>query len=345
MQFRILLLIFITFIFNSCGSKETTEDEIIDIIEEQTTTNCSNSTITITESDAIALPDATNAVYWKGTYNETSVKIGYTKQVSSDGETESIYFVFNKVNECLTINHAYKYYNGNLVDVSALTEVNISNFYIQDWETDTKFSGVITYIDPHDKSTYTRKFWLTFTTNDYLENTNEFESFSDYFSSKLPIEIDVNKDNTIDFNLEYEEIRNNGNQPSYSEFQIKLTSSDTVINSILSPKTSSSPFGIIFEPPFTTEDARKHTTNLKNTLDIFYEFNAPYEEYNYFLNNNITYKQTLNNTKDDYFVVSMILNGQEYFGWIHFKLNTSLSNVEVIETYLNTNAYEHINVN
>ena len=30
-----------------------------------------------------------------------------------------------KLDECLTINRAYKYYDGNLVDVSAITEVNV----------------------------------------------------------------------------------------------------------------------------------------------------------------------------------------------------------------------------
>ena len=346
MHFRISLLILMALIFNSCASKETVEEDIIDIIEEEeTTVDCSNSLITISESDAIAIPDATDPIYWKGIYNESSVKIGFTKQVSSDGETESIYFVFNKVDECLTIDRAYKYYNGDLVDVSAITEINVSSFYTQDWEIDTKFSGVVNYIDPHDKSSYTRKFWVTFTTDDFVEETNDFLSFDDCFSSKLPIGIDVNKDNTIDFNLEYVEIRNNGNKPSYSEYQIKLTSSNTVLNSILSPKRSSSPYSIIFESPFTTEDARKYTSELKSSLDIFYEFDAPYQEYNYFLNNNITYKQTLNNTEDDYFVVSMILNGQEHYGWIHFKLNTSLCSVEIIETQFNTTAYEHLNVN
>jgi len=332
-------------IFNSCGSKETVEEEIIDIIEEETPVDCSNSIITITESDAIAIPDATNPVYWEGIYNETSVRVGFTKQVSTDGETESIYFVFNKVDECLTIDSAYKYYNGDLADVSAITEMNVSGSSTQDWEMDTKFSGVVTYIDPHDKSSYTRKFWVTLTTDDFVEETNDFQSFSDCFTTKLPIAIDVNNDNVIDFNLNYEEIRNNGNKPSYSEYQIKITSSDTVLNSILSPKRSSSPYGIIFEPPFTTEDARKYTSDVKSSLDIFYEFDAPYQEYNYFLNNNLTYKQTLNNTEDDYFVISMILNGNVHYGWIHFKLNTSSCSVEIIDTYFNSTAYEHIDVN
>jgi hypothetical protein len=345
MQFRISLLILLALIFTSCDSKETAEDEIVDTIEDETTVDCSNSEITITESDAIAIPDATDPIYWKGIYNETSVRVGYTKQVSTDGETESVYFVFKKVDACLTIDYAYKYYDGDLVDISAVTQINVSSFYTQDWESDTKFSGVVTYIDPHDKSTYTRKFWVTFTTDDFVEETNDFQYFSDCFITKLPLGIDVNKDNIIDFNLEYEEIINNGNTPSYSEYQIKLTSSNTVLNSILSPNKSSIPFPIIFEAPFTTSDAKKYTTNLKNTLDIFYEFDAPYEEYNYFLNNNQTYKQTLNNNKDDYFVVSMILNGQEHYGTIQFKLNTSLCSVEVIETYLNPVAYEHFDVN
>lgn len=107
---------------------------------------------------------------------------------------------------------------------------------------------------------------------------------------------------------------------------------------------------MLFEPPFSTENTRSYAANkfnsldVKNSLDVFYEFNAPYESYNFFLQNNLTYKKQFENTKDDYYAVNLIRNNQNFYGWIKVDFNALTCEIKVLETYLNSNAEEHIYV-
>lgn len=324
---------------NSCSQKEP-EEIIVD-----NTNNCNTSNISVSENDKVVIPDATNPVLWKGHYNNSNVKISFTISAGVDNETETLNFVFDKIDKCLKINRAYKFYDGKLVDVSAITEMNVVGFTMQNWEIDKKFSGIISYVDPHNKKTYNRKFWVEFSTDDYYEEPTQFELFSDCFADKLPIPIDMNNDGNIDFNLSYEELRDSGNKPAYSQYTIKLISTDSDKNFILSPKRNSSPYFVIFEPPFSSNNTRQYFNGVKNALDVFYEFDAPYKKYNYLLNNNLTYKKILENNLYDYYVVSVHLNGNAYFGWIKFKFNATSCSMEILDTFLNPNANEHINVN
>ena len=110
-------------------------------------------------------------------------------------------------------------------------------------------------------------------------------------------------------------------------------------------RKNSSPYTIIFETPFSSENTRQYFVGVKNTLDIFYEFESPYENYNYFLSNNLTYKNILQNDLPDYFVISKDIGGIEYFGWIKFILDTSTCEAEVLFAYLETNPNTHVKVN
>jgi hypothetical protein len=341
---RAILIIFVFTIISSCSTSKEEEITTVVIKDPEVVINCSNSAVIITEDDAIAIPSDTNPVSWVGSYTSTTVQVSFTKEIGFDDVTERHTFVFNKVNGCLKIDHAYKYYDGKLVDVSAISEMELHGFFTQDWEIDEKFSGVVTYKDPHDGQFYTRKFWVELTATDFFEEPTEFQLFSDCYLDKLPVEIDMDKNGTIDFNLSYLEIRNFGSIPAYSQYTMQLISTDNDINFILSPKRNSSPYNVLFESPFTTQNTRQYFNGVKNALDVFYEFDAPYQKYNYFLSNNLTYKTKLNNNADNYFAVSMSLDESEYFGWIKFRFSSITCSVEVLDTFLNTTPDEHISV-
>ncbi len=340
MFFRAIILLISVFIFTSCNTKNTVIEE-----EEPELISCSNATIKVVELDSIALPGATYPIYWKGAYTDSKIKINFTRSIGNDNETESFIFVFNKVDGCLKVERAYKFYDGKLVDTSAVTEMDVVEFYTQDWEEDKKFTGIISYIDPHDKNTYTRKFWINFKEDDFILEPTNFLLFNDCFGDTLPLEIDMNNDGTFDYNLSFETKNNIGNKPRFTEYHIKLISSNYNTNYILSPERNESPYFVVFEPPFSSENTKQYFNGVRNDLDVFYDFEAPYKKYNFFLNNNLTYKKTLKNNLDDYYVVSMLIEGKLYYGWIKFNFNSENCTAEIIETYLNPNANEHIYVN
>ena len=222
--------------------------------------------------------------------------------------------------------------------------MDILEFYNHSWEKDSQFSGLLVYKDPHNKQLYSRKFWINFTENDNLiENTN-FSFFDDYFDGKLPIDIDMDKNGSIDYKMIAEEKRDIGNTPQFNIYTIKLISTNENENLILSPLIKTSPYTVIYEAPFNSENKRQYINDVKNALDVFYEFDAPYQNYNYFLNNNLTNKDFLTNNKEDYYLVSLILGGKTFYGWIKFKFDMENYEVEILETFLNPTETEHIYV-
>lgn len=305
---------------------------------------CDISEIDISTADNVVLLDNVTPVVWKGTYTDTTVKIRYTKKSGTDGETETLNFVFNKKGDCLQIDHAYKYYYGAVADISAVTEMPVFEFKMKDWEIDKKFTGQLVYKDHHNKQIYTTKFWVEFTKEDYeVEDTN-YIYFSDCLLNKLPIPIDVDKDGTNDYAIIYKKGRDTGNDPQYNFYEIKLVSTDEEKNKILALKGGNDQYPIIFEVPFSTEETQTYTSGIKNTLEVFYEFDAPYQKYNFFLNNNLTYKNTLKNDKEDYFLVKMNFGDKKFYGWIKFKYDVLNCKIEVLETFLNPIETKHVSI-
>jgi hypothetical protein len=305
---------------------------------------CEASDIEVSASDSIALPDSVEPVLWKGTYTDTSMKINYTKKAGTDGETETFTFVFTKKGDCLQVDRGYKYYYGSFTDVSAITQVYLLGFKIKEWKVDKKFTGELVYKDHHDKQMHTLKFWVEFNEEDYETEDTNYTYFSDCLLNKLPIDIDVDKDGKTDYKIIYEEKRDVGNRPQFNSYAIKLTSADEERNKILALKPGPYPYPIVFETPFSTEDTNVFLEGVKNTLDIFYEFDAPYQKYNYFLNNNLTYKNILKNDKEDYFLVKMYFGDKKFYGWIKFKFNALDCEIAVLETYLNPIETKHISL-
>jgi hypothetical protein len=304
---------------------------------------CNTSNLATSESDNIVVPDAKAPILWEGSYSDTSVKISYTKKIGNNDETETFVFVFNKIGNCLEIARGYEYYYGSYFDVSAITKMPIFDLIIKDWEIDKKITGQITYRDHHDKQVYKIKFWLEFTEDDYAPEDTAYTSFSNCLDEKLPINIDLNKDGNTDFILGYEQESNIGNTPNFSSYTIKLvTAHDDDSNLILSPKKDSSPYFIIFNPPFSSENTIKYHKGVKNKLDVFYEYEAPYQNYNYFLNNNLTYSQILEDDKVDYFLIRMTISEKHYYGWIKLNFEATSCSFKVVETYLHDIENEHI---
>lgn len=342
MFYRKILIICSFVIICSCGSKSDDIDDVIRL--EDGTVVCTNTDTSITEGDNVVVEHPTNPILWKGSYTETTIKINFTIDVGTDGESEKFAFIFNKTDDCPKIARAYKFYDGNNDDISAVTEMQVLEFYIKDWKVDQLFSGLLYYKDPHTKEFVSRKFWIEFTEENFeIENT-DYSFFSDCFGNQLPINIDLNTDGITDFIMTAEKTRDIGNTPKFNIYTIKLVSSNDNINQILSPKNQQSPYSVIFEAPFTSEDKKQYFNGVKNALDVFYEFDAPYQNYNFFLNNNLTNKEVLENNKEDYYIISMNLNNTTFYGWIKFKYSTANCNVEILETYLNPIAEEHISV-
>jgi hypothetical protein len=305
---------------------------------------CEASEIEISASDNIVIANSVETVLWKGSYTDTSLKINFTKKAGTDGETETFTFVFTKKGDCLQVNRGYKYYYGSYTDVSAVTQMYILEFKIKEWDVDKKITGELVYRDHHDKQVYTLKFWIEFNEDDYEVEDSNYNYFSDCLLNKLPINIDVDKDGIIDYNIIYEEKRDVGNRPQFNSYTIKLISTDVEKNKILALDPGPYPYPIVFEAPFSTEDTNVYLTGVKNTLDVFYEFDAPYQKYNYFLNNNLTYKNILKNNKEDYFLVKMYFGDKKFYGWVKFKFNVLDCEIAVLETYLNPIETKHISI-
>ncbi len=333
------LFLLFNLIFFSCSNQQKIDDldDIPKIIK------CDAENLQITENDSIAISNTTNPVSWKGFYNATTININYTEIISSDGETEKFSVVFSKENNCLKVDRAYKFYDGKEAAISAITEITILDFSFQNYTIDQLFSGIITYVDPHDKEIYTRKFWIELQPD--LGESSTILLFETCLGDKMPINIDMNDDKITDFQLIAEKTKDIGNKPNYTIYTIKLVSTNTSNNKILSPKRSNSPYFVVFEPPFSSENTEQYFGGVKNELDVFYQFETPYENYNYFLSNKLTYREILTNNKKDYFVISLFIGGKRYFGWIQFQLDTSNCAVKIVETFLNPISDEPIFVN
>lgn len=336
---KIIFFFFLSTFLFSCEKPSpitSPEDKIV----------CSTSNIDVNKTDNIVIENNDETVLWKGIYTDTFVKINYTKSVGSDGETETLAFVFNKIGNCLQIDRGYKFYEGGLFDESAITKMDILKVSIKDWIINKKITGQLTYLDHHDKKTYELKFWVEFTEADYKIENTDYTFFSNCIGNNLPLDIDLDKDGKADFILGYEENKNTGNTPNFSTFTIKLSSTkDDDTNLILSPKKDNSPYFILFKPPFSSENTIRYKTNVKNTLEVFYEYDAPYQNYNHFLSNKLTYSENLQDNKDDYFLVRMTISGKHYYGWIKFQLKTNSCTIAILDTYLHDVEREHIYVN
>ncbi|MAD98060.1 MAG: hypothetical protein CMB99_12105 [Flavobacteriaceae bacterium] len=329
------IFVFMSLLIYSCGNTE------IDLPDDNptNTTSCPVSDITIFPGDSIAVNSLTNPIYWEGTFTDTTVEVHFTEVVDSNGETETLFFVFEK-NECLEIDRVFKYYDGKNFDTTNITEAEVLDFGIQDWTEDELISGFVTYIDPHDKRTYSRKF----RTRLFAKLPTTPLSFNDCIGQKLPIEIDLNSDGVADFSFDVETIEDVGNKPTYNEYKVVLKSNSNN-NEILSPIRNSEPYFVVFEPPFSSQNTQQYFGGVKKALDIFYEFEAPYEEYNLFLNNNLTYSEILNNNLPDYYLVSMVINGELYYGYIGFRFSSTDCRLNVLDKYLHNVPFEHIQVN
>lgn len=328
--------LFILIILTSCSSSDS--------LNNLENSSCFITNISISEGDSIVINNTTNPVVWKGKYNEEFIKLSFTVPIGADGETETQTFVINKDKNCLKKQYAYKFYNGKKVDISAVTEMTFKEFYIKEWDIDKTLSGLLVYTDPHDKKSYSRKFFVHFSAVDYEQEASDFLFFKDCLLDKLPIDIDMNTDGVIDFTLTYELVNDIGNTPKYNQYNLQLNATFQEKNKILSIKNNEGPHSVVFEPPFTSLDKVFYSSNVKYSLDVFYEFTTPYESYNYFLDNNLTYSNMLKNNLKDYFIISLSIDTKIYYGWIEFYVNTAACDLGVTATYLNSVAEEHVYV-
>lgn len=340
-KYTIITLLFV--IICSCGTETRTEGI-------EGTILCDRSNIEVSETDNVVIKNTSNPVLWVGSYTDDTVRINFTKKLNNFGASETLNFVFNKIDDCLQIDRGYEFYNGGISDINAITQVYVREVYIKSWEIDKNFSGQIVYRGHHDKLIKNLNFWIDFTADDYVIEDMNYSYFSDCFASKLPIDIDLDNDGTTDYSILAEEVIDFANRPNFVFHTIKLVSKDETINEILSPRGASIPFPVIFEPPFSTNNTRSYAANkfksvdVRNALDVFYEFEPPYESYNFFLQNNLTYKKEFDNNKDDYYAVKLVRNNENYYGWIKIDFNALNCEIEVLETFLNPNPNEHISL-
>ncbi|APZ46780.1 hypothetical protein BW723_11015 [Polaribacter reichenbachii] len=341
--YNYLAVLFFISILYSCDSPNTEEGI-------EGTILCDTSEIGISASDNVVFLDNSESVLWQGNYSDSTVNISFTKDLNDNNTTETLNFVFNKIEDCLQIDRGFEFYDGSTADISAITQVYVLEVTIQDWEVDEKFSGQIIYRDHHDKLIKTHNFWVEFTADDYVaENTNNI-LFADCFADKLPIDLDLDNDGTTDYTILADDVVDFANSPNFVAYKIKLVSTDESINEILSPRGVSIPFPVIFEPPFSTDNTRSYDANkfnsvdIRNSLDVFYEFSAPYESYNFFLQNNLTYKKEFANNLDDYYAVRLIRNDENFYGWIKIEFDALNCEIAILDTYLSPNAEEHITI-
>lgn len=309
-----------------CNTVEETEE--IPLNED----NCTSAlALNVTEENSIAVANNT-PVFWEANYSDTLVRLFFKVPVGTDGESETFYFLLEKTEHCLTIDRGYKYYDGGVADISAITAMDIKQLFIQEWRIDEFLAGEIVYTDPHDKLTYSKKLWVNLIEADYA--TDDFQFFAPCLGDQFPIDIDINNDGNVDFSFEIDRIDDIGNSPKFSSYTLLLKSTNLDENQILSPINNKEPYAVIFEPPFSSQNTRQYFNGLKSQLDVFYEFETPYEEYNFFLSNLLTYYDVLNNETDDYYLIKKVIDNQEYYGWIKFRLVVDECKFELLDTFL-----------
>lgn len=332
----ILYFCCLNFMLQACSeSSLDKEPEIIDA--------CSSAVVlNVSAKDSIAVERDAKNIIWQGIFNATQIELFYNIPIGSAGENETLQFILNKTDNCLEIERAYKFYDGADVDISAVTAVNFKQLFVQEWVKDEFFAGVFVYEDPHDKITYTKKVWVNLT----VDTTKEQNSldFNSCLGDKLPIAIDLDEDGTTDFELTYETTNDIGNNPRFTKYNLLLKSTDLDANQILSPQKNKAPYFVVFEPPFTSENTKQYFNGVRKDLDIFYEYESPYEIFNYFVSNRLTYYHTLTNETPDYFLVKLIRDNKDYFGWVNVSVNVQDCSIEVLQSYLSKSPNEIVRV-
>lgn len=330
-----LLAIFL--VVFACNPTIEEEDDTIPLNPD----NCTSALeLSITEDNMIAIEDETNPIYWEGNYSDSSVRLSFSIPVGTDGESETFYFLFQKTENCIAIDRGYKYYDGGVADISAITAMEIKQLFIQEWREDEFLAAEIIYTDPHDKLTYAKKAWVNLETTE--DNSNSVLLFESCLGNQFPVDVDIDNDGNTDFIFDVERIDDIGNNPKFSSYAIILKSANLDENQILSPINTREPYSVLFEPPFDSRNTRQYFNGVKSELDIFYEFEAPYDEYNFFVSNQLTYYENLNNAIDDYYLIKKVIDNQEYYGWIQFRLKVDQCDFELLDTYLSDTPNEAI---
>lgn len=326
MKTNYFILLLALLIWISCGKNEV--PEVCNIVD-----------INLSEGDSIAHVSPTKDYYWTGFEDDTYININYAYKVGNFNESEKFSFIIKKGN-CLTIDYAYKFYDGKFYDVSALTIMEVLDFGYQTHISKKLITGFVSFKDPHSKEIITKKFWVNLKTKPTEEAPIYFKNC---IGNQIPIAIDMNKDGITDFSFETEIIENKSNKPNFKRYKVYLKSNQAS-NGILSPIKNNPPYTVIFEAPFTSQNTQIYITDVKDELDIFYEFAAPFESYNFWVNNGLTYSELLTNSKEDYYLVSLRQGTFVYYGWIKFRFLVRNCQIQVLDTYLHPIANQHISV-
>jgi hypothetical protein len=279
-------------------------------------------------------------IQWQVRYFENDVELSYWGGHCGDDCKLQKVFMFKKTNGCIAFNYAFSranhLYNG--IDVN---EINVPIvFQLQEWIENEKFAGQLLIDD-----VITHNFWITQTPDDsyFIPDFPVFEAFESCLQDQLPVAIDMNHDGISDFEFGFDKFQDIARVPPRS-FSYVTTTSLSEPNQLL----IDSEFNVVY-----STERGSITSQNKNTINaidigLFTNFNPPYSQFNNwksFANAGVFDPEIINYNASNYLLVKMILDNEDYYGWVNFSIDFNNCILTVHQTYLNDVPNEHVVIN
>lgn len=332
--------------------------------ENLNTSSCTIPNLGVTNQDTAVVTNG-RVSPWKVRYTETEIELYRTTIPQLHGEHDTIGYVFRKVtnlrglNTCLEFSYGYRHGTGAYgnIDIGktvSITKAPVYSYQIQQWVENERLVGQLVVPTNLFGGITTLKFWVEYDEDDYYEYENNTPSASECIDPFVPIHIDINNDGVNDFSfknevLDYSSANIFNLSRKINSFKVIPLNNNSILYKV--PLDFSN---LVFEPPFSTQNASEtqmpHFTN--NTLAILEEFEPPYDRFDYwhFHNVSIHYyhpdhpQYGFANDIDDYILVKLEKDGQYYYGWIKLLVKNHECVFEVLETYINPVANQHVSV-
>lgn len=358
---RYILLFSSLFMIFFCCSKSNNEDiapvkikelKTYEVIPFEVPTNnveyiCERKDLGVTKGDSTTIVpyyfdmSLTSEKLWNIKHSENTLELNHLSSGCGDECVSWDIYKFKIDENCIGLSYAYyrtqDFFDG-IRDIEKI-ETNIS-LQVQNWIKNEHFSGQLVISNPLDGTEKIKKFWVDIKPENYseLSETNPL-SFDDCLKSKLPLYIDLNNDNVNDFAIHYNVQQYLNKSPQRNKYAINLVSLNEN-NFILYNRN-----GFIHsnkENNITTEN-KDETTN-DSFLDVYTDFNLPYQEYSYWLRDIIAWSRpaTFPDLENNYFLVKKIVNNKSFYGWINFTIDTNNCSYQIHETFLNSEPDKHI---
>lgn len=278
---------------------------------------------------------------WYVEYTVNTVELFYYFSCGIECASKQ-YYVFDKTADCLTFSHAYTTSKDLYSPYTIVSETQQTmTFLLQEWVEDTKLVGEINYTDAASGNFIQKQFWIDILpSNFYVQEP--YIAFNNCFGQQNPIAIDVNNDGINDFVIDYSTVTNTTATPNLESSPIILNSAQPE-NKILR-RTFFGDFILEGDnTPYNTEFTGGPLTEA--TIATYKDYEAPYKNNNHWES---TYLESFLSAVDfnsDYIIVTVNIDGLDYYGWINFSLDLANCTLIINNTYLSSTPNQHFIIN